>query len=52
MCKENNRYYDPEYDRVVDETVIRNQYNWFAKQTWFHKTYEQFRDENFRLLTD
>ena len=44
------KYYDPEYDRTVDESVIRNQYDWFASQSWFNKSYEQFRDENFRLL--
>lgn len=40
-------YYDPEYDRVVDETVIKRQYNWFSKQPWFHKDYDTFRKENF-----
>lgn len=52
MISENNKYYDPEYDRVVDENVIKNQYEWFSKQKWFDKTYEQFKDDNFRLLTD
>lgn len=41
-------YYDPEYDRIVDETVPKKQYEWFEKQKWFHKTYEEFLKENFR----
>lgn len=40
-------YYDPEYDRVVDESVPRKQYEWFKQQNWFHKTYEQFLADNF-----
>lgn len=40
-------YYDPEYDRTVDETVIRNQYEWFMTNMSMTKTYEQFRDDNF-----
>ena len=44
MCK---RYYDPEYHRIVDEQVIKNQFNWFSKQSWFHKNYETFKKENF-----
>ena len=42
-----NQYYDPEYDRVVDESVPKMQYKLFAKQTWFHKTYQQFLADNF-----
>lgn len=41
------KFYDPEYDRTVDETVVRQQYEWFKQQTWFHKTFEQFAEENF-----
>ena len=36
------RYYAPEYDRVVDESVPRKQYEWFKRQSWFHSSYEQF----------
>lgn len=46
------RYYDPEYDRIVDESVIKRQYECFAKQGWFHKSYEQFRTENFEEMKD
>lgn len=52
ISESRNRYYDPEYDRIVDEDVIKNQYEWFSKQKWFKDTYEQFRDSNFRLLSD
>ena len=52
ISESRNRYYDPEYDRIVDENVIKNQYEWFSKQKWFKDTYEQFRDSNFRLLSD
>lgn len=40
-------YYDPEYDRIVTEDVIENQYSWFSKQKWFTKDYETFKRENF-----
>lgn len=41
------KYYDPEYDRIVDESVPKKQYEWFAAQSWFHKTYEEFLKDNF-----
>ena len=41
------KYYDPEYNRVVDESVPRKQYEWFKSQRWFHKSYEQFLAESF-----
>ena len=41
------KYYDPEYGRIVDESEISKQYEWFSQQKWFHKTYEQFLSENF-----
>ena len=25
------KYYDPEYDRIVDESVPKKQYEWFAE---------------------
>ena len=28
------KYYDPEYDRVVDESVPKKQYEWFKSQSW------------------
>lgn len=43
-------YYDPEYDRVVDESVVQKQYEWFTQQSWFHKTFEQFAEDNFTEL--
>ena len=44
MAKE---YYDPEYDRVVDESVPKMQYELFAKQKWFHQSYAEFLANNF-----
>lgn len=44
-------YYDPEYDRMVDENEIKRQYEWFSKQAWFDKTYEQFKTDNFKQVT-
>lgn len=41
------KFYDPEYDREVTEEVPKRQYEWFSKQPWFNKTYEQFLKENF-----
>lgn len=41
------KYYDPEYDRVVTEDVIRKQFEWFDKQPWFNKNYEDFKRDNF-----
>lgn len=52
MTKENNRYYDFEYDRIVDENTIRNQFEWFVKQNWFNKSYEEFKSENFKLIVE
>lgn len=40
-------YYDMEYDREVNEKVVKNQYNWFTQQSWFNKTYEEFKKDNF-----
>lgn len=47
MAESEKKYYDPEYDRIVDESVPRKQYEWFSKQSWFHKTYRQFLEDNF-----
>lgn len=41
------KYYDPEYDRIVDESVPKGQYEWFRSQGWFNQTYEQFLADNF-----
>lgn len=41
------KFYDPEYDRIVTEDVPKKQYEYFKKQPWFTKTYEQFLAENF-----
>lgn len=41
------KYYDPEYDRIVDESAPKKQYEWFSAQSWFHKTYEEFLSDNF-----
>ena len=46
------KFYDPEYDRMVDENTVRHQYEWFAQQTWFHKTFEQFAEENFTEIKE
>lgn len=46
-AKDIKKYYDPEYDRNVTEDVIQKQYEWFKQHTWFHKTYEEFRNDNF-----
>lgn len=35
MAESEKKYYDPEYDRIVDESVPKQQYEWFAKQSWF-----------------
>ena len=41
------KYYDPEYVRIVDESVPKKQYEWVSAQSWFHKTYEEFLSDNF-----
>ena len=46
------KFYDPEYDRIVDESTVRQQYEWFAQRTWFHKTFEQFAEENFTEIKE
>ena len=45
----NKLYYDPEYDRMVTEDVIRSQYEWFTRhpQILCSKSYEEFRKNNF-----
>lgn len=42
-------YYDPEYNRMVTEDVIRSQYEWFIRhpQILNNKSYEEFRKDNF-----
>lgn len=40
-------YYDPEYSRIVDESEVRRQYDFFSKESWFDKSFEQFAEENF-----
>lgn len=49
---EMKKYYDPEYDRVVDESVPKKQYEWFAQQCWFHKSYDEFLADNFMEITE
>lgn len=46
------KFYDPEYDMVVDESVPKRQYAWFHAQSGFHKTYEEFLKDNFTELKD
>ena len=46
------KYYDPEYDRTVDEAEVKRQYEWFVKQTWFHKSFEKFAEENFTEINE
>lgn len=41
------KYYDPEYDRIVTEEVVKKQYEWFKNQSWFKKDYETFKRDNF-----
>lgn len=49
---EGRKFYDPEYDRVVDETVTKKQYAWFQSQSWYHDTYENFLKNNFTELKE
>lgn len=45
------KYFDPEYNRIIDESVTREQYEYFVSQCiWFNKNYEQFLADNFRPL--
>lgn len=46
------KFYDPEYDRIVDETEVRKQYEWFAQQTWFNKSFEEFAEDNFTEIKE
>jgi hypothetical protein len=46
------KYYDPEYDREVNEDVIKKQYEWFKNQSWFTKDYETFKNDNFTLIKE
>ena len=49
---EERKFYDPEYDRIVDESVPKRQYEWFHAQSGFYKTYEEFLQDNFTELKD
>ena len=44
------KFYDSEYDRVVNESVPQKQYAWFSAQPWFRQTYEEFLAENFTAI--
>lgn len=41
------KFYDPEYDRIVDETVPKSQYEYFRTHGWSNQSYEEFLTENF-----
>lgn len=49
---EERKFYDPEYDRIVDESVTKRQYEWFHAQSGFHKTYEEFLQDKFTELKE
>ena len=45
------RYYDPEYERIVDDKEVKRQFDFFAGQNQgFNKTFDQFVNDNFRSL--
>ena len=45
--------YDPEYDKVVDESYVKRQYEAFKKNySWFNKSYENFLNDNFVRIED
>jgi hypothetical protein len=44
------RYFDPEYNRIVEEEVIQKQYAWFKEQEWNDESYEDFKSKNFREI--
>lgn len=47
------KYYDPEYDKIVSEGYVRNQYNWFKNNMpYLHQTFEQFAENNFTEITE
>ena len=44
--KKMNRYYDPEYDRFVEESVILAQFEYF-KNEGMCTNYKEFKENNF-----
>ena len=47
------KFYDPEYDKIVSETYVRNQYNWFENNMpYLHQTFESFAEKNFIEITE
>lgn len=40
-------YFDPEHDKVVDESYIRRQYDRMVKYGYTHKSYDQYVQDNF-----
>jgi hypothetical protein len=43
-------YYDPEYSRKVKESEVKRQYNYFKLKKYTNKTYDEFKNDNFRSL--
>ena len=43
-------YYDYEYERLVDETIPKSQYNYFKEHEGCTESYETFLKENFWTL--
>ena len=44
------KYYDPEYDRIVDEKEVRRQFDYFAGRGWCNESFEAFAADNFQKL--
>lgn len=50
--KDEKKFWDPEYDRIVTEDVIKKQFEHFKKDEFFKKSYEEFKKDNFEEITD
>lgn len=50
--RDEKKFWDPEYDRIVTEDVIKKQFEHFKNMEFFNKSYEEFKKDNFEEITD
>jgi hypothetical protein len=46
------QYFDMETEDLVDESSVREKYEWFKRQPWFSGDYETFVAKHFQKLEE
>lgn len=46
------QYTDKKTGRMVDESAIRSEFEFYINEPWFMESYEKFRDKNFLLVKE